>query len=295
MLGKMRSAYNPHTVIRLLSRLFLAAGLLWPAFALASASRPIPPSGIHAIAPIPDDPGPAPAENLIPTASIFNELAAQQQRETRMRGVSAEAVSAKAEGPGVATEQSAIARGGKLFGAPTACLRFNDAGKWNGQGTYASYGRWGAFSVDDGGFYKPEHVHFEREESVGNDYSFKIAGGQPYAAGLVSPIFNVPPGATVEVRVKYLMFNHDGLQIGDRVVNDWVSLGLKPDAQGQEARYVNGYTRGQWSQLVNSIVAGESGQVLVLLQAESPAAFNSNIYFDDLEIAVDGLFLTDCE
>lgn len=280
-------------ILRILPKLFLVVGLLWPTFALASASRPLPPSGIHAIAPVPDDPAPS-LGSLIPDTRVYNQLVYEQQNGT---GRSQDAVESKPAptSSGVLDQRAVIARGGSLFPTPTACLTFDDETLWNGQVTWAAYGNWGTFAVDDGGFYRASHVNFSREQTVGNDFSFKIAGGQPYAAGLISPIIHAPAGAVVEVGVKYLMFDHEGLRVGDQVVNDWVSLGLKPDAQGQEARYVNGYERGEWSRLTNSVVAGESGEVLILIQAESPAPFNSNVYFDNVEIVIDGMALTTCE
>jgi hypothetical protein len=188
-----------------------------------------------------------------------------------------------------------------LFSIPTACLDFNNIDNWHGRLWYASYGGWGTFAVDDGGLYEAKNVRFEMERVVGpgdrtgSEYSFKIASGQPYAAGLISPVFQVPPGAHVSVRAKYLIFDHEGVNVGGQWVNDWVSLGVKPDAYQQDAQYVNGYSRGVWSQIDNEIVAGNSGQILIMLQAESPAPFNSNVYFDDIEIYVDGAAVSDCE
>lgn len=277
--------------------LLLAVALAWPTFATAAAGRPLPPSGIHAVAPVPDVAAPAPG-SLLPDTRVYNQLAGELARTGELASVP-EGRPMEA-GPGILSRADGMANGNTLFPTATACLDFNDPAKWNGRIWYASYGRWGTFAVDDGGFYRAENVRFDMERTVGpgdrqGEFSFKIAGGEPYAAGLISPVFQVPPGATVEARVKYLMFNHPELRVGGRVVNDWVSLGLKPDAYGPEAVYVNGYARGQWSTLANHITAGESGQVLVLIQAESPAPFNSNIYFDDVEIWVDGMPLTDCE
>ncbi len=277
------------------ARALLVLALAWPAFAAAAAGRPLPPSGIHAVAPVPDDPAPAPGD-LFPDTRVYNQLAGELESAGELSVPPGQPM---VEGPGVLPQADGLAHGNTLFPTAAACLDFNDPARWNGQIWYASYGRWGTFAVDDGGLYRAENVRFDMERNVGpgdrqGEFSFKIAGGQPYAAGLISPVFQVPPGASVEVRVRYLMFNHPALRIGERVVNDWVSLGLKPDAHGPEARYVNGYTRGRWSVLENRVVAGESGQILVLIQAESPAPFNSNIYFDDVEIWVDGVPMADC-
>jgi hypothetical protein len=285
------------------TKIVLLAGVLGQtALALASSGRPLPPSGIYAIVPVPGDPAPAPLVDLMPDTTLYNQLVYEQMNGIQGRAHSGSAnQNANPTGPGVLTNADGMSSGGVLFTTPSACLTFNDESKWNGHIWYAAYGNWGTFSVDDGGFYKPEHVTFDMERTIGpgdrsgSEFSFKIAGDQPYAAGLISPIIQASPGSVVSVRIKYLMFNHDGLRVGSQIVNDWVSLGLKPDAHGEEAIYVNGYVRGQWSELINTVIAGESGQVLILLQAESPAALNSNIYFDDIEIAVDGSFLAICE
>lgn len=290
-------------ILRVTKIVALVGVLGQAALTLASSGRPLPPSGIYAIAPVPGDPAPAPALDLLPDTTLYNQLVYEQTNgaQGRAHSEAGAPLSAVPSGPGVLERADGMSSGAALFTTPTACLTFNDESKWNGHIWYAAYGNWGTFSVDDGGFYRAENVTFDMERNTGpgdrsgSEFSFKIAGDRPYAAGLVSPVIAAAPGATVSVRIKYLMFNHDGLRVGSQIVNDWVSLGLKPNAHGEEAIYVNGYARGQWSELINTVTVGESGEVLILLQAESPAALNSNIYFDDVEIAVDGSFLTICE
>ncbi|MEZ4638398.1 MAG: hypothetical protein R2856_26155 [Caldilineaceae bacterium] len=238
----------------------------------------------------------------MPDTTLYNQLVSEQQPgatqgRTRRRHDSRRQ---RWKGRACSPTPAWRASGAHTLRSPTACLPY-DVSKWNSQIWQAAYSNWGTFSVNDGGFYKPENVRFDMEQATGpgdragSEYSFKIAGHQPYAAGLVSPVIAAPPGSVVTVWAKYLMYNHDGVQVGSQVVNDWVSLGLKPDAQGTDATYVNGYVRGQWAELANSIVDGESGEVLILLQAESPAALNSNIYFDDIEVNIGGRSLTNCE
>jgi hypothetical protein len=90
------------------------------------------------------------------------------------------------------------------------------------------------------------------------------------------------------VSVKYLIWDHDQgakLEGGDGIDYDWASLGIKPGADGDVALYANGYVRGEWSELVNTIDLGDAADVMVLIQAQSPAFLNSNVYFDDIKIA----------
>ncbi len=191
----------------------------------------------------------------------------------------------------------------QVVGQDIVCNSFNEAARWasmrEGQPTDMWsdwYAGWGPFAVD-AGLYQAKNVTFSLERAVGpglnagpNEHSAKIASNQPYAAGFGSPLFGVPPGALVTVSVNYLIFDHD--DHGQDY--DWASLGIKPEAYGDEARYVNGYVRGQWATLTNSVVAGADGRIMVLLQAESPGALNSNIYFDNVRIWIDGAPVVAC-
>lgn len=188
-------------------------------------------------------------------------------------------------------------------GKDIACNTFNQARRWASRRESAPtdmwsdwYAGWGPFAVDDG-FYQARNVTFSLESAVGpgsnagpNEHSAKIASNQPYAAGFGSPLFGVPPGALITVSVNYLIYDHN-----DHGYDyDWASLGIKPDAYGAEARYVNGYVRGQWATLTSSVVAGANGRIMVLIQAQSPGALNSNIYFDNVRIWIDGAPVVDC-
>ncbi len=191
----------------------------------------------------------------------------------------------------------------QIVGADIACNNFNQASRWASMRDASPtdmwsdwYAGWGPFAVDNG-LYQAKNVTFSQEQAVGpgsnagpNEHSAKIASNQPYAAGFGSPLYGVPPGAVITVRVNYLIYDHN-----DHGYDyDWASLGIKPDAYGDEARYVNGYVRGEWATLTNSVVAGANGRIMVLIQAESPAALNSNIYFDNVRIWIDGAPVVDC-
>ena len=182
------------------------------------------------------------------------------------------------------------------------CNDFNQASLWasNAKGANIwrdSYAGWGAFAADDGNFRHAQNVLVAMERTIGpgsksgsGQYAAKISSNQPYAAGFGSPLIAAPPGAEVTVSIKYLIFDHD--THGDDF--DWVSLGLKSDATLPPASYKNGYARGAWQTLTHTIIAGATGQVMVLIQAASPAALNSNIYLDDVQIAINGVYMTDC-
>ena len=198
--------------------------------------------------------------------------------------------------------------------APVVCNNFDTNSKWASRANPVEdnnaftdwYGGWGPFAVNDG-YRQAKNVVFSKENVVGpgkkydddaastavgdtvnGRHSAKISSNQPYAAGFGSPIFSAAPGSEVRVAVQYLIINHGNIARDKRWDYDWASLGVKPDAYGDVAQYVNGYTRGQWHWMENTITVGDSGQFMVLLQGESPAALNSNIYFDDVSIYVNG-------
>lgn len=177
-----------------------------------------------------------------------------------------------------------------------ACLNFDGKENWGSQNhSYKpwddQFAGWAPFAVDDGGLYEIENVRFEREQSVKTgQYSFKIASTEPYAAGLASPLINVNKGDEVAVSVKYYIWEHGQSPL------EWVSMGVKPDARAKcgDGCYVNGDRRGKWTELSNTVEA-TADQMMILLQAESPKGLNSNVYFDDLEIRVNGELLEKCK
>jgi hypothetical protein len=205
------------------------------------------------------------------------------------------------EAPGRGIHQTAdeIGSGITLYPSTTVCSDFNRRAQWSTRRTGswdAVYGGWAPFAVDND-YYHAENVVFAQELVVGpgrsyaaNQSSLKIASSQPYAAGYGSPLLGIRAGATVTVTVRYLIWDHDtnGMDL------DWASMGVKPDAVGGKATYVNGYVRGRWAVLQQTFQVGSSGQVMVLLQAQSPAALNSNIYFDDVTIQVNNRYLGRC-
>lgn len=252
----------------------------------------------------PNLPRPIPNPQVVDGDHLYNDLlypdlpAAAQAADLADAGALQQA-----PGQGVATTIDQVGAGNTLYQAANVCNDFNDPTHW---ASYAHsggdiwrdyYAGWGPFALDDGDFYKAANVTFSRERSVGpgqnasaDQFAAKIASSQPYAAGFGSPVFAVPPGAVVVVSVKYLLFDHD--TAGQDF--DWASLGVKADAASDAALYVNGYARGQWRVLTAQITAGRSGRIMVLLQAQSPAALNSNIYFDDVQIAVNGQYVVSC-
>ncbi len=204
--------------------------------------------------------------------------------------------------------------------APSVCNNFDANGMWASRSNPKAhndvftdwFGGWGPFAVDDG-YRQAKNVVFSKENAVGpgenydddgkssavgdtvdGRHSAKIASSQPYAAGFASPIFHADPGSTVTVSVYYLIINHGNIAHNKRWDYDWASLGVKADAYGDTAQYVNGYTRGQWHVMENTVTVGDSGMFMVMIQGESPAALNSNIYFDDISITVDGEPMASC-
>lgn len=208
------------------------------------------------------------------------------------------AAAAQAQGtagkPGVLQTVTGIANGIYLYPTTNVCNDFNLGSEWQGEVWTSYFAGWGTYARIDS-YYHPRNVTFDREQVIGpgnrfgpNEASMKIASNQPYEAGVMSPQIPVQVGDTVMVRVKYLIYNHDW---PDRTW-DYVSMGIIPRL-GAQATYVNGYQRGEWAVLEQEITT-QGLRVIVMLQGHSPDAINSNIYFDDVEIYINGVPVQDC-
>ncbi len=213
------------------------------------------------------------------------------------------------EGRGIRQTETGYGAGLTLYDSPNVCVNFNAEDGWSSSDgnpdMYTDwFSGWGPFALNEGE-YKAENVAITRERSVGpgdryndtedtdnrTEYAIKFAAHVPFAAGMGSPRIPVPDGfagGKVLVSVKYLIWDHDQgakLEFGDGIDYDWASLGIKPGADGDVALYANGYVRGEWAELVNTVDVGEAADIMVLIQAQSPAFLNSNVYFDDIKIA----------
>jgi hypothetical protein len=222
----------------------------------------------------------------------------------------------EAPGRGIRQTVTGISAGLTLYDSPNVCNNFNPQDAWAAKAGVSEiwtdwFAGWAPFAIDSG-FYQARNVTFSMERSVGpgnrwgaGQHSAKIASNQPYAAGFGSPTIPVPSGyagGQLMVSVNYLIWDHD--QYGkpggpDGLDYDWASLGLKAGAASAQAHYVNGYVRGEWAEMTHTINIGNASDVMVLLQAHSPGALNSNIYFDNVSIAfIDrdgvGRYLRDC-
>lgn len=271
-------------------------------------------------------PPPIPNSSVLNPHQIWNDVIA-----SNLPAHSAKAASvAKADGlkngdPGILKKTTNIANGTTLnylnAPAPVVCNDFNKNGNWaSSWGGGISkidpwtdrYAGWGPYAANDG-YYQAKNVTFSKENVVGpgrhydddgtssavgdtvdGRHSAKIASTQPYIAGFISPVFTAAPGASVRVVVHYLIYNHGNIAHDKRWDYDSVSLAVAPDGNAGPAQYVNGYTRGQWHWMENTITVGEGGEFLVMIQGQSPAAINSNVYFDDISIYVDGAPMTSC-
>ncbi|MEX1019590.1 MAG: hypothetical protein WDZ49_08025 [Litorilinea sp.] len=215
----------------------------------------------------------------------------------------------EAPGRGVRQTITGLGAGLTLYDTPHVCNNFNSNISWASHDGRTDiwtdwHSGWAPFALDADG-YSAQNVVFARERIVGpgnrsNDgtpdqsdaqYSAKIAGSKPYAGGFGSPRIPVPAGyedGQVMVSVKYLIWDHDQgakLSGGDGIDYDWASMGVKPGADGPHAYYQNGYVRGEWAEMINTVDLEGAQDIMVLLQAQSPAYLNSNIFYDDVKIA----------
>lgn len=282
-------------IFRLLTIFLLAALWLTPA-GVVRADGHLPP--VPQIGPRLSPPA-IPHTSVLNTNTIYNNLLNPPPVESQEADAADGGRNQEKPGRGIRQTITPHSVGITLFSTGTTCNDFNQKSAWNVPSSDIHtdwYAGWAPFAVNEG-LYQAKNTVFAMERVVGpganygpNQYSAKISSNQPYAGGYGSPMISVTPGAEVLVRVKYLIFDHDhrGLDY------DWASMGIKPDATGAEAIYVNGYTRGEWAELSYTVTAGASGKIMVLLQGSSPMATNSNIYFDDVQIAVNGEYLGNC-
>jgi hypothetical protein len=236
----------------------------------------------------------------IPHSDVLKRDVIENYVQNHLRPESRTAATAAAaqgtEGkPGVLKTETGIAKGTTLYNPGQVCNDFNDKDFWQGETWTSYFGGWGTFAADDG-YFQAKNVTFDRESVVGpgaaydrdKQASLKIASNQPFEAGVMSPAIAVQPGDHVLVRVAYLVYNHD---IKNRNW-DYASMGIIPKL-GEHATYVNGYHRGEWAIMENQVIA-QGNEIVVMLQGHSPDALNSNIYFDNVQIFINGAALANC-
>ncbi len=227
--------------------------------------------------------------------TIYNYLQSgglSPQSATANAAATAQGVAGK---PGVLKTITDVGNGLTLYKSANVCNDFNLSDDWRGETWTNYFAGWGAFAADDG-YFQAKNVTFDREAAVGpganygkNEAAMKIASNQPYDAGVMSPAIAVQPGDTIKVRVAYLIFNHDSKGRN----TDYASMGIIPQL-GETASYVIGVHRGEWGILEQETQA-TGDQIVVMLQGHSPDAINSNIYFDNVEIWVNGVALKNCK
>jgi hypothetical protein len=194
--------------------------------------------------------------------------------------------------PGVLQTVTEVGNGITLYNEEDVCNDFS-SGTWHGQTWTHYFSGWGDYAAD-GGIYQAKNVTFDLERVVGpganygHGLSMKIASNQPYQAGIMSPAIDVKKGQMVHVHAAYLIYNHD--TTGRNW--DYVSMGIIPNV-GERAVYIDGYQRGQWA-IIEGKVKATGPQIVVMLQAQSPDALNSNIYFDNVQIFLDGKAVRHC-
>jgi hypothetical protein len=297
---------------RILLALVLAAAMLVPAAVVSAAGTgPATPPPIAITGPRMDPMAIPHTDRVNPSEALAAPLPPQALEANLADGGRTQ----EAPGRGIRQTRTGVGVGTTLYEPPNVCNDFNYGDDWAASIPASDiwtdwYRGWAPFAIDDG-LYQAKNVTFSRERVVGpgNEYgpdqhSAKIASGQPYAAGLGSPIIPVPAGfegGQATVTVNYLIWDHDqGGEHGgpDGLDYDWASLGIKAGAASDKAHYVNGYVRGEWAVMTHTIELGYAKDIMVLLQGHSPIVANSNIFFDNVKISFtneEGThYLSDC-
>ena len=304
--------------VRIISALILAAIMMVPALtAFAEGTGPSVPPPIAIKGPR-LKPTAIPHSGVVNPYTTYNWVAGGNVPQALEANAADGGATQEKVGRGIKQTSTGVGQGLTLYASANVCNNFNPQSSWAAKSGVSDtwtdwYGGWAPFAIDNG-YYQAKNVVFTMERSVGpgnkfgdKEASAKIGSHEPYAAGIGSPLIKIPAGyegGQVMVSVKYLIWDHDqgGKQGGpDGLDWDWASMGVKPDAHGDHAYYVNGYVRGEWAELTQTVsLEGSDGDVMVLLQGQSPSVLNSNIYFDDVKIAfisADGassVYLSDC-
>lgn len=210
-------------------------------------------------------------------------------------------------GAGVLGTVTEYSNGITLYPSDNVCLNFDTGGEWAASANQKRsdiwtdwYAGWAPFAIDHD-MYQAKNTVFSVERTIGpgvetgsGHYSAKIGSNQPFAGGFGSPKIKAAPGSDVTVTVKYLLWDYVQAVDSEGRIVDWASLGFKPDAGKPGATYVNGYVHGEWAEMTVSGVAGDSGEIMVLLQGQSTESVNANVYFDDVQIKIGDEYLEDC-
>lgn len=296
--------------VRFIFALIMAAAMILPAAVASASTGPATPPPIAITGPRLSPPAISHTDVVNPILPV--ELPVQSLEADLADGGRTQ----EKPGRGVRQTITGLGAGLTLYDSPNVCNDFNPWGSYaavNGVSDVWTdwYAGWAPFAIDNG-YYQAKNTTFSMETAVGpgnnfgkDNASVKIASNQPYAGGFGSPIIPVPAGyegGKVMVNVKYLIWDHDtGGTFGskDGWDYDWASMGVKAGAASDHATYVNGYVRGEWAELTNTIDLGNASDIMVLIQGHSPGSFNSNIYFDDVKIAFidkdgNGAYLKDC-
>jgi len=308
--------------VRVIFALIMIVIMMFPSVAMAATGPSVPPP-IGITGPRLKPPA-IPHSNVVSPAATYNYVVAGNVPQALEANAADGGKTQSAPGRGIKQTETGLSLGITLYATPNVCNNFNMHGSYAAVNVKSDvwtdwYSGWAPFAIDNG-YYQAKNTVFTMERVVGpgdnyNDTkssgdgeqaAVKIASHEPYAGGFGSPIIPIPDGykgGTATVSVKYLIWDHDqgGKQGGtDGNDWDWASLGVKPGAAGEHAYYVNGYVRGEWAEMTQTIELGDAGDIMVLIQGQSPSVLNSNIYFDDVKIAFssqDGsksVYLTDC-
>jgi hypothetical protein len=308
--------------VRVIFALIMIVIMMLPSVAMAATGPSVPPP-IGITGPRLKPPA-IPHSDVVNPAATYNYVVAGNVPQALEANAADGGKTQSAPGRGIKQTETGLALGITLYATPNVCNNFNMHGSYAAVNVKSDvwtdwYSGWAPFAIDNG-YYKAKNTVFTMERVVGpgdayNDTiskgdgeqaAVKIASHEPYAGGFGSPIIPVPEGyhgGTATVSVKYLIWDHDqgGKQGGtDGNDWDWASLGVKPGAAGDHAYYVNGYVRGEWAEMTQTIELGDAGDIMVLIQGQSPSVLNSNIYFDDVKIAFSSkdasksVYLTDC-
>ncbi len=270
---------------RVLLVLVLVA-LLVPAAAAAKdppQPTPIPPAGFK--------PGPIPNTKLVSPRRAYNApLTAEEQDGAAVTRSLTQAPTGPVPEP--------ISNGGGLFASPDACLTFDDPQLWAGSTWSRQYAGWGMQGLTERPFYFVQNLTFDDETAIASGRSLKIAGDKPFRGLVVSPTFQVPAGAEVVVRASYyIRLGANQYPRDDESVWAAINVNAVEGAAVEDAGPTNGYLRNDaWHRFESRLTMGPAAGAInvVLLGSYTSTSPNVAVYFDNVEIWVNGKPLAQC-
>lgn len=187
--------------------------------------------------------------------------------------------------------------GQNLLPNPNACFTFDSAVDWKGSRWTFRYAGWGLqVDVSPALNYQLKHLTYERQDGVGDGFSLKMGMDKPAHGLIVSPEFKAKAGDKITVVTSYYISVNAGKNVS-QANRQWVALNVKP-ARSTRADYTTLPTPGRhqnsWWKLSDDLTMQSDGIFQVVLQGQNDSVLDTQVYFDNVEIWINGEPMAKC-